>query len=96
MGIMMTEEINLGLQLGIIGLSVTFVALGLLILVMKLLIFLFPANASTARHKVTGKTRAGDEEEKMAVALAVGISLLEGSGELDFSDPSLGKLLEPK
>ena len=88
-----------GLRLSVIGLSLTFLALGSLILVMVLLLRLFPDKSSDEQivpelHPT--KAEDGDEQrlEEMAVALAVGICLLESSNRLEYRDPFLGKLLE--
>lgn len=95
----MGSDLIVGLRLSVIGLSVTFLAIGLLILVMVLLLRFFP-DKSEAEHsaleRITTETEDVDEQrlEEMAVALAVGICLLESSGALEYRDPSLGKLLE--
>ena len=92
----MGNDLMFGLQLGVIGLGVTFLALGLLSLVMVLLQRVFPVKAAqpaTAESQLV----VGDDEqrlEEMAVALAVGICLLEDEGAFVRQDPALGKLLE--
>jgi Na+-transporting methylmalonyl-CoA/oxaloacetate decarboxylase gamma subunit len=94
----MNEDLIIGLRIGLIGLGVTFLALGLLSLVMQGLLALFPAG--TAKKDVpvapVHVTAGGDEEEyeRLAAALAVGICQLEREGALMTKSPSLGKLLE--
>jgi Na+-transporting methylmalonyl-CoA/oxaloacetate decarboxylase gamma subunit len=87
-----------GLQLSVIGLGVTFLALGLLILVMNLLQRVFPIKPAITTEESAVQTDSEDEDEQrleeMAVALAVGICLLEREGAMGYQDPSLGKLLE--
>jgi len=87
------------LRLSAIGLSLTFLALGLLILVMVLLLRLFPDKSSAGQIvPELDSTKAEDDEEQrleeMAVALAVSICLLESRNSLEYRDPFLGKLLE--
>lgn len=94
----MSGDLITGLRLGAIGMSVTFVALGLLSLLMVLLLRVFPSE-STAREndRMKGGARAEDDEkrqEEIAIAVAVGVSLLESSGTQVKLDPTLGKLLE--
>lgn len=95
----MGSDLLIGLRLSVIGLSLTFLALGLLILVMVLLLRLFPDKSdSPQKAPELNQIKAEDADEQrleeMAVALAVGICLLERGGELEYRDPSLGKLLE--
>lgn len=97
----MGSDLIVGLRLSVIGMSVTFLALGLLILVMVLLLRFFPDKSVTEQTDLdTSPTEAEDVDEQrleeVAVALAVGVCLLERSGALEFQDPSLGKLLEQK
>ena len=94
----MGNDLILGLQLGAIGLGVTFLALGLLMLVMIGLQRAFPVQTEPAKALVK-ESQKGDNDidqrlEEMAVALAVGISLLESEGAFLVQDPSLGRLLE--
>jgi Na+-transporting methylmalonyl-CoA/oxaloacetate decarboxylase gamma subunit len=94
----MSGDLITGLRLGAIGMSVTFVALGLLSLLMVLLLRVFPSE-STAREndRMKGGARAEDDEkrqEEIAIAVAVGVSLLESSRTQVKLDPTLGKLLE--
>lgn len=95
----MESDLIIGLQISIIGLSITFLALGLVILVMVSLMRLFP-DKSAAGQLAPDEGLTGEEEvdearlEELAVAIAVGICLLEHGGELEYRDPSLGKLLE--
>jgi len=92
----MNPDVLIGLRIGAIGLGVTFLALGLLSFVMRWLLRLFPPASAVDEKPVVVPTEGEDEQrlEEMAVALAVGISLLEGQGTFDQRDPSLGKLLE--
>lgn len=94
----MGNDLIVGLQLGAIGLIVTFLALGLLMFVMIALQRIFPAKSEII--KALQKESQGIDDdfdqrlEEMAVALAVGISLLESENAFAPQDPSLGKLLE--
>jgi len=94
----MGSDLIIGLQLSVIGLGVTFLALGLLILVMFLLQRVFPASKAPATKESAAEPTSEDEEEQrleeMAVALAIGISLLEHDGAFVKRDRTLGKLLE--
>lgn len=95
----MNEDlIIIGLRIGLIGLGVTFLALGLLSLMMQGLLNLFPASRVKKEMPVTPVTVSAtadeDEHERLAAALAVGICLLEREGALVTKSPSLGKLLE--
>jgi hypothetical protein len=95
----MGNDLILGLRISVIGLSVTFLAMGLVILVMVLLLRFFPDKSETGQEDRTMIPTEAEEVseqalEEMAVALAVGICLLESSGALEYRDPSLGKLLE--
>ena len=95
----MGSDLIIGLRLSVIGMGLTFLALGLLILVMVLLLRLFPDRGVTGQKAPDmdqAQVEVGDEQrlEEMAVALAVGICLLERRGALEYRDPSLGKLLE--
>ncbi len=95
----MGSDLILGLRISIIGLSLTFLAMGLVILVMVLLLRFFPVRGAAAEESAPAsqpEPEVDDEQalEEMAVALAVGICLLERDGALQYKDPSLGKLLE--
>jgi hypothetical protein len=95
----MTSDLIIGLRLSAIGLSVTFLALGLVILVIDLLMRIFPSGrAAKAGDQRKIATSALDLDEKRreetAVALAVGVALLENQGAPEERDPTLGKLLE--
>jgi len=86
----------IGVRIFIIGMTVTFLALGLLLLVMRLLLRVFPvrAEASEPQAAPSAALATGAQQEEMAVALAVGICLLERSGSLHPRDPTLGASLE--
>ncbi len=95
----MDPELLLGLQISLTGLLVTFIALGLLVLTMRLLTRIFPAEQPRKVKFVTQKQPPqadADEQrrEELAAALAVGVSLLEQPHIETSRDPSLGKLLE--
>lgn len=92
----MANDLIIGLQLSAIGLTVTFLALGLLIGLMWLLLKLFPASKPKTAAAQASKTETKDDQqlEEMAVALAVGICLLEADDAFQQRDPNLGKLLE--
>jgi hypothetical protein len=91
----MNPEIIIGLRIGVIGLGVTFLALGLLSIIMKYLPSLFPAKKTGPAIQPKAEEISQDQRlEEMAVALAVGICLLEESHSLDYKDPNLGNLLE--
>jgi len=94
----MSNELIIGLRLSAIGFSVTFVALALLIGVMRLLLWAFPVK--TVEKEKPAEIMGGEEDEQrleeMAVALAVGISLLERKGALDQRDMTLGQLFEER
>jgi hypothetical protein len=107
----MANDLILGLRISALGLAVTFLAMGLVILVMYLLMRLFPikkvvqggtAEAKRDLSKSMDGPETADEQalEEMAVALAVGICLLEQEGALRGEappvqrEPTLGKLLE--
>jgi hypothetical protein len=93
------------LRISALGLGITFLAMGLVILIMILLLRFFPVREAAEEIPVEREPsapQAVDEKalEELAVALAVGICLLEQDGALadvtspGFRDPSLGKLLE--
>jgi hypothetical protein len=93
----MSTDLIIGLRLSGIGLGVTFLALGLVILIMDLLMRIFPASAvGEGDQSVAMKAGDLDEERRQetAVALAVGVALMEDRGVLEERDPTLGKLLE--
>ena len=94
----MENELILGLRISVLGLAITFLAMGLVILVMVLLMRFFPVRgaADETAQASQPETEAVDEQalEELAVALAVGICLLEQDGAFERKDPSLGKLLE--
>lgn len=94
----MSDELIIGLRIFAIGFSVTFLALGLLSLVMRWLPRLFPNEKTVQEPMEVSSTEVDDNQrlEEMAVALAVGISLLENSGTFDHRDPTLGNLLGDK
>jgi len=91
----MSPEMIIGLRIGLIGLGVTFLALALLSMVMKYLPRIFPVEKAEKRILSPVEEIPQDQQlEEMAVALAVGICLLEEGHTLDYQDPNLGKLLE--
>ena len=101
----MDSDLILGLRISVLGLSITFLAMGLVILIMVLLLRLFPAKSAGQEDVIEMEPpapEAADEQalEEMAVALAVGICLLEQDGAFragaaeGYRDPSLGQLLE--
>lgn len=95
----MESDLVLGLRLSVIGFGVTFLAMGLVILVMIVLLRVYPEKSETRQEEPTmvlAEAEDVDEQalEEMAVALAVGICLLESGGALEYRDPSLGELLE--
>lgn len=94
----MLNDLITGLQLSVMGMGITFLALGLLILVMILLLKVFPDYPGNEKVEVKPRQQATDDSsaqaEELAAALAVGICLLEQEGALTPKDPSLGKLLE--
>jgi Na+-transporting methylmalonyl-CoA/oxaloacetate decarboxylase gamma subunit len=95
----MESDLLLGLRISFLGLSITFLAMGLVILVMVLLLRVFPVRSIAAEEAGPADDVAGgaaDDQalEELAVALAVGICLLERDGAPTYRDPSLGKLLE--
>jgi Na+-transporting methylmalonyl-CoA/oxaloacetate decarboxylase gamma subunit len=92
----MGSDLIVGLRLSAIGLTVTFAALGILIILMLVLLRVFPAKKVVRTEPGdTGSMKSEEQQlEEMAVALAVGISLLENDGALVQRDPNLGRLLE--
>jgi len=93
----MGNDLVIGLQLSAIGLFTTFIALGLLILVMVVLQRIFPVKRAAVPEPPPRQFEMDDDDqrlEELAVALAVGISLLERERAFIQHDPSLGKLLE--
>lgn len=95
----MDSDLILGLRISVLGLSITFLAMGLVILIMVLLLRFFPvrdADPGAAVQASPSEPEVGEQQalEEMAVALAVGICLLERDGALEHKDPSLGRLLE--
>jgi Na+-transporting methylmalonyl-CoA/oxaloacetate decarboxylase gamma subunit len=92
----MSAELVIGLRISVIGLGVTFLALGLLSLVMRYLPTLFPASKPIQTPTKPIEEQNDNQDELLAVAMAVGICLLEERHILDHQDPSLGQLLETK
>jgi len=91
----MSSTILIGLRISIIGLGITFLALAFLLLLMRLLLRVFPPEREEPEPSRTLAAETdGDCQEEMAVALAVGICLLERSGSFRRRDLSLGRLLE--
>lgn len=97
----MENTLVTGLYVSLISMAVTFVALGILIGVMYLLLKIFPDKSKGVAEVETGasielETSKEDPkaDEELAVAMAVGMALLEHQGTFDAKDPNLGKLLE--
>jgi Na+-transporting methylmalonyl-CoA/oxaloacetate decarboxylase gamma subunit len=90
----MTTDLIVGLRLSAIGLSITFLALGLVIVVMDLLMRIFPGGGVAREADESVKDVDEKSREELAVALAVGVSLIEHQGAKIERDPTLGKLLE--
>ena len=80
-----------GLSISLLGLTTTFIALGLLVVLILLLTRLFPIKPDF----ISGETQTQEEERVRAVAaataVAVAVSLVESEGE---THPGLGELLE--
>lgn len=90
----MIGVLDLGLRLSLLGLGVTFLALLLVILLMELLMRVFPAGRAADTEKPGQRDSDEKQLEETAVALAVGIALLEERSAAEARDPTLGKLLE--
>ena len=75
-----------GLTISLLGIGVTFAALGLLIVVILLLQAIFPAREGVAQESMNT-----DDARRKAAAIAVAVCL--SNPQVDF-DPSLGDLLE--
>ncbi len=97
----MEDTLITGLYVSVISMAVTFVALGILIGVMFALLAIFPdrnLKTSEVSDEVAELTEDLNEDpkanEELAVAMAVGMALLEHQGAFDAKDPNLGKLLE--
>jgi Na+-transporting methylmalonyl-CoA/oxaloacetate decarboxylase gamma subunit len=90
----MNPDMIIGLRIFLIGFSVTFLALALLSFVMKFLPRIFPVKASQTEQVPTNQTNQDGQLEEMAVALAVGLCLLEKHHALEYQDPTLGNLLK--
>ena len=95
----MESDIVTGLQLSAIGISLTFLALGLLILIISLLVKLFPESGASVpedQDRVTSIPAETDEQrsEETAVAVAVAVAMLERENGKEYKDSSLGNLLE--
>ena len=92
----MEDVMMVGIRLFIVGMGVTFLALGLLIFVMRGLQALFPGDEKPQEIALKKEDDQIFEQsyEEMAVALAVGICLLEREGALGLRDATLGQLLE--
>ncbi|MBN2555112.1 MAG: hypothetical protein JXA97_04160 [Anaerolineales bacterium] len=91
----MSSIFLIGLRISVIGLGITFLALAFLLLLMRLLLRVFPpAREEPGPSAALPAETDGDCHEEMAVALAVGICLLERSGSFRRRDLSLGRLLE--
>jgi Na+-transporting methylmalonyl-CoA/oxaloacetate decarboxylase gamma subunit len=85
------DNVLQGVYIGIIGMGVLFASLGLLIGLISLLnrLFRLPMIESSAAPAVDDIT--ADQQQELAVALAVAICLLDQGDEYD---PSLGQRLE--
>jgi len=97
----MNPDLLFGLQISITGLAVTFLALGLLIFVIRLLLLIFPGSEivevkSRMQPQPSQELIGEQQREETAVALAVAVALLEREQAQPERDPALGKLLEPK
>ena len=97
----MEDTLITGLYVSVISMAVTFVALGILIGVMFALLAIFPdrnLKTSEVSDEAAELTEDLNEDpkanEELAVAMAVGMALLEHQGAFDAKDPNLGKLLE--
>jgi len=90
----MSADLLIGLQISLTGLLVTFFSLGLLILLIRLLVRLFPVREQAQTAAVQDEDVDERRREELAAALAVGVRLLEESEKPADRDPSLGKLLE--
>ena len=88
------SDLILGLRLSGIGLGVTFLSLGLVILVMDLLVRIFPVVSREPESESGSDDAAERRREQTAAALAVGVALAEDQTGGEGRDPSLGKLLE--
>jgi Na+-transporting methylmalonyl-CoA/oxaloacetate decarboxylase gamma subunit len=90
----MRPELLLGLQISLTGLAVTFLALGLLILIMRLILLLFSPVSRFSQPEPPAEGMDEQQRQETAVALAVSVYLLEQHEKRPERDPSLGKLLE--
>lgn len=90
----MSADLLIGLQISLAGLFVTFLSLGLLILLIRLLVRLFPVRDTVQAAEAEDDDADERRREELAAALAVGVSLMEESEGSPERDPSLGKLLE--
>ncbi len=92
----MPTDLLVGLQISLAGLAVTFLVLGLLTLIIRLLRWIFPAaSARPAPKEAQPEAMTEQQREETAAALAVAVSLLENQPKRPDGDPALGKLLEP-
>jgi Na+-transporting methylmalonyl-CoA/oxaloacetate decarboxylase gamma subunit len=76
-----------GISISLLGIATTFIALGLLVLVILVLNWLFPVK----QEKPPREPEDQEEERKQAVAIAVAVSL---AGSEEEAHPGLGELLE--
>lgn len=95
----MENTLMTGLYVSVISMAVTFIALGILIGVMYALLAIFPDKSKqVAGDEFVAMIEEPEVDEKanqeLAVAMAVGMALLEHQGAFDAKDPNLGKLLE--
>ena len=86
------SELNQGLTLSGIGILITFSALGILILLILLLKFLFPTRSMDPVNKVQSDPDPS-REDLLKQAAAAGVSILI-KGNQSVSRGSLGDLLE--
>ena len=95
----MENTLMTGLYVSVISMAVTFIALGILIGVMYALLAIFPDKSKqVSDDESVAMIEEPEVDEKanqeLAVAMAVGMALLEHQGAFDAKDPNLGKLLE--
>jgi len=93
----LSELISQGLTISVIGISLTFAALGILILMMFLLVRLFPVKkekndiSRPVEPIKSDASRRGVEEEEIAAAIAAALSYFRS---LEIGRSGLGESLE--